>query len=242
MLDLAPSALAPVPGGGPLGLDSASLLLPAIGTDSGDFLDRISFDDGRETFVVGDVCGKGPAASRVAEYARRAIHDPALHAAPGATLEAANEALVSANLAAGDRGRFVSAIVAQVTPGTRRTSVDLASAGHPPAVVVRENGTIQRLGSTGMVLGVAPRISVGQRRVHLDPGDALLLYSDGATDVQGGGEVFGIDRLVGLARGCRGMGAAVMAASIHRAVLDFQQGVYGDDLAVTVISVPMLRY
>lgn len=75
-------------------------------------------------------------------------------------------------------------------------SASYASAGHPPMLVRRATGAIEELGSTGLPLGMFPDCRPSATRVGLDPGDMLLLYTDGVVETVGkDGELFGLDRV-----------------------------------------------
>jgi phosphoserine phosphatase RsbU/P len=116
--------------------------------------------------------------------------------------------------------------------------IDAAVAGHPPLLVLRADGTLEAHGPTGHLVGMFDEIVAGELDLALGAGDLCVFHTDGATDVRRDGEVFGDDRLADVVRGCRGMSAAGVARSIELAVVDFQRGQIGDDLALVVVRVP----
>ncbi len=61
----------------------------------------------------------------------------------------------------------------------------LLAAGHPPPLIVRAGGAVEAVEVAGTLLGVAPAPAFGAADVRLSPGDALLLYTDGATELRG---------------------------------------------------------
>ncbi len=97
-----------------------------------------------------------------------------------------------------------------------------ASAGHPPMLVRRADGAIEELGSTGLPLGMFPDCRPGAAQVRFDPGDLLLLYTDGVVETEGeDGELFGVDRVRSiLVPGADGPRA--LTADLYRAIAAHQ--------------------
>ncbi|HEY0393933.1 MAG TPA: SpoIIE family protein phosphatase, partial [Candidatus Elarobacter sp.] len=171
---LLPDALPQIPG-----LDLAVRYLPA--TDGaavgGDWYDAFPLADGRLVMTVGDVAGKGLQAAALMATVRQSIRVAALQGlTPSAILSAAEAAL---QLEYHDR--LVTAFVGIVDPGS--WTIAYASAGHPPALVRRPDGTLLTLEGSGLPLG-AP--SVGERRtrqlVGIPPGSLIVLYTDGLVE------------------------------------------------------------
>lgn len=77
-------------------------------------------------------------------------------------------------------GEFATAVLAQVTPATGR--VQLLSAGHPPALLRHSSGTWEEAWAKGPALGVLPRPTFEVYEAALEPGEALVLYSDGLVE------------------------------------------------------------
>ncbi|HET9299405.1 MAG TPA: PP2C family protein-serine/threonine phosphatase, partial [Candidatus Polarisedimenticolaceae bacterium] len=75
--------------------------------------------------------------------------------------------------------------------------LDYCNAGHNPPMLMRRSGEVERLQGSGPVLGILPDVGFTQRAVRMEPGDLLLIFSDGVTEaVDPAGEEFGEDRLV----------------------------------------------
>ncbi len=151
----------------------------AVTIVGGDFYDVFLLGDDRWAIVIGDVCGSGPNAAAVTAIARHTIRAAAMHGAAGA------EALEWTNLAlhAGNRDLFCTAVFSTVerTPdGWRFTST---AAGHPLPLLARADGAVSTVGELGSLLGVLPELELGTASVELRPGDTLILYTDGVTDV-----------------------------------------------------------
>ncbi len=192
----------------------------------GDWFDAVALDDGRVLVSVGDVMGKGPAAAALMSQVRSAaraygVADPR----PGRVLRQLDRLLATF----GDT-RLVSAVVAVVEPGSGR--VCLASAGHPPALVVGPgrlqvvDGGRQRMlgtalpdaGPAAWVPGQAATsasapaatgggLAAAETTVLLGRDDVLVLYSDGLVERRGELITDGIDRLLVAAAGCTSLEA-----------------------------------
>jgi len=140
---------------------------------------------------VGDVAGKGvPAALLMAclQSSLRALQVDGVRA-PGEMLEKLNS-LIYAAIA---RNRFATMFYAAVDASRR---VRYASAGHPAAVLARAGGGVERLTTRGPALGLQRSASYHEAHVTMEPGDALLLYSDGFSEAMNPArEEFGEERL-----------------------------------------------
>src|SRR5206468_678854 len=121
-------------------------------------------------------------------------------------------------------------------PGPAGVRVTLAGGGHPPAIVLRDDESVTVLdGTPGMLLGMLPGTGFRDVTTTLEPGDALVLYTDGVVEARdhAGGE-FGQDRLVALLATCTGRSAAGVARRIEMATLAHSPDL-GDDMAVVVV-------
>jgi serine phosphatase RsbU (regulator of sigma subunit)/PAS domain-containing protein len=218
------------------GMDLAARYRPSAGGAdiSGDFYDVFETGDGALVAVIGDVCGKGPDAAALTGLFRNTVRAAAVRArSPRRVLAAVNEAL----LGQVDDSRFGSAAFLRLTRDGDRMVVAMASGGHPLPVVVRAGGTVAPVDCAGTVLGVVPSPVLEERTELLEPGDAVVLYTDGVTEARRAGELFGDDRLLEVLAGVAGAPAAEVAAAVEGAALAFQGGVSDDDLAVLVLRV-----
>lgn len=216
------------------GLDLAAGYLPMTEGIGGDFYDVFPLHDGSWGIVLGDVCGKGPVAAGVTSLARHTLRTAAMaRHSPTEAVQILNRAMTELE----DR-TFCTVIDARLQPIDGRIRIEAAVAGHPPLLILRADGTLEQVGPTGHLVGMFDDIRAGEEAVELGRGDTCVLYTDGATDVRRGTEVFGDDRLADVVHGCRGMSAAATARSIELAVVDFQRGDISDDLALVVLRVP----
>jgi PAS domain S-box-containing protein len=144
----------------------------------GDFYDVFEGASGC-WLVVGDVCGKGPEAAAVTALVRHSIRALALQqVSPAQVLRNVNQVMLSHELP----GRFATAILARIDLSHSPARVAIASAGHPPPVLLTEAGEASCPAVSGTLLGVLPEIRVHDLQLELCAGDSLILYTDGLTD------------------------------------------------------------
>ena len=112
-----------------------------------------------------------------------------------------------------------------------------ASAGHNPPILLRRDGTRLRLPSGGRVLGVAPEWSCRQDEVTLEPGDRLVLFTDGVTEARDEGDVeFGEPRLIDLLSGSRSLSPEAIHDRIAAALARFCPGGTQDDVTMLTVA------
>jgi phosphoserine phosphatase RsbU/P len=202
----------------------------AVGGDLYDFLD---LGDSRYAIVVGDVSGKGVSA---ALYAAKIItelrHLSAGAAGPAALLARVNEVLASRD----HEGMFVTAVLAVLDAARRRFTV--ASAGHPLPYARDAAGQVVPVGRTGGApLGMAPGIRFDEDEYELDPGDAVVLYTDGVTEaLNSRNELFGDSRVAESVRRA-GSGADAIVNSLDADARGFSRGTpQSDDVTIVAFS------
>jgi serine phosphatase RsbU (regulator of sigma subunit)/anti-sigma regulatory factor (Ser/Thr protein kinase) len=158
----------------------------------GDFYDFIEFPDGRWGLAVGDVTDKGIPAALVMAACRsmlRGVAQTEGGLAPGQVLRATNS-LIHPDIPA---GMFVTCLYAVLDPASGR--VTYANAGHTLPYVLSEAGVVE-LRATGLPLGLFPVAEYEEFETVLDPGDVLLLQTDGLVEARNPDrEMFGSPRL-----------------------------------------------
>lgn len=173
------------------GMDIAWFCQPARET-SGDFYDCVPLGDGAFGLVVADVTGKGLLAAMIATGARAAVRAQAAHyASPAQTLHAANAWLCQDM----PEGAFVALLYGCLD--SNRRCLTFANAGQLTPLLVR-NGGCHYLRSTGArwPLGIFANAAYADRCETLQPGDVLLLYTDGIVEAKNRtGEMYGFERL-----------------------------------------------
>jgi PAS domain S-box-containing protein len=148
----------------------------------GDFYDVFAADEGEWALMIGDVVGKGAAAAAITSLVRATLQAAIIRGdGPDAALRLVDEALRRRPSV-----QFCSALHGRLRPAAGGgIDVRILAAGHPPPLIVRQEGALEAVEISGTLLGVTPEPTFGEARVHLEPGDALLLYTDGATELRG---------------------------------------------------------
>jgi PAS domain S-box-containing protein len=202
----------------------------------GDFYDLFPIAGGQWATVMGDVCGKGADAAAVTALARYTIRAASMQQnRPSRVLELLNEALLRDETRQ-DR-RFCTVAYALLERAGNGVAACLASAGHPLPFVIRASGTVEQVGCSGTLLGIVPDVEIGDLEVALEPGDTLVLYTDGVIEARGGGPELGEAGLARLLEGCAGARPEDVAARIEGASLEAYRGPPTDDIAVLVLQV-----
>ncbi|PWU47633.1 stage II sporulation protein E [Micromonospora sp. S4605] len=198
----------------------------------GDFYDVLPLPDGRWLVVVGDVSGKGVQAAAVTGLVRDVIRVLVGDGKPlPEVLSRLNETLVERG-----SGRYCTLALAAVGPGERdQLDVSLHLAGHDRPVLVGAGGGATFVGTGGTALGLLDSIASPTAELSLDPGDALIFYTDGVTERRRGRELFGTDRLRDAATPLAGYSADVVAARLRATAIGFSGEAPRDDIAILVL-------
>ena len=201
----------------------------------GDFYDCFSTGGGEWALVIGDVCGKGAEAASVTALARYTIRAAVLHTrGPADVLAELNEALLRQSL----DYRFCTALYATLCPEGDGVEVTLASGGHPLPLVLRATGEVESVGEAGTLLGIVADPVLSARSVHLGPGDAMVLYTDGVIEASPGDDAFGPEHFAEFLATLSGRDADGIANLVEREVLEIQGGSPRDDVALLVARLP----
>jgi serine phosphatase RsbU (regulator of sigma subunit) len=199
----------------------------------GDYYDFIERDDGRLVIALGDVSGKGTAAALLMSSLHAAIHaQSASHDSLVATISAVNRYLAD-NIPA---NRFVTLFYAELDPESGALS--FLNAGHNPPLIVHSAGTVEQLASGGLPLGIKPDAEYREGRTQLQPGDVLVIYSDGVTEaVSPTGEEFGPTRLYEVVQRNVEASAAGIRDRIESSLTKFAQGTSAaDDITLVIVK------
>jgi phosphoserine phosphatase RsbU/P len=162
------------------------------GRVSGDYCDLISSPgeganaEGKLIFLLGDVAGKGVAASLLMSRLHAIFRTLAgLGLELDKLLETANGVFCESTIA----GQYATLICGRAG---RQGEIEIASAGRFPALVVAKDG-VRPIASTGLPLGMFSTSRYAVHRVRLEPGDSLLLYTDGISETNSpGGKEYGV--------------------------------------------------
>jgi len=182
------------------GAEAAGCSIPhyAVG---GDYFDILPLSDGGLRVIVADVMGKGFGAAMIMTMVRSAVRS-ATHAglAPGALLKHTNDMLYEDLQQV---GAFVTLSCTDYQPASR--TVTVAGAGHPyPWLMRGENPTV-RIEARGVSVGMLPNRRYQEQVVAVEPGDRLVVYSDGIVEArESDGRELGIPGLESLVRAVTG--------------------------------------
>jgi serine phosphatase RsbU (regulator of sigma subunit)/catechol 2,3-dioxygenase-like lactoylglutathione lyase family enzyme len=211
-------------------LEYAGFCLPArhVGGDYYDFLD---LGQQRLGLVIGDIAGKGIAAALLMANLQANLRSQCATAAeqPNQFLHSVNQ-LFFENTADADYATF---FFSQYDDVSRR--VRYANCGHLPALVLRQDGSLERLHSTATVLGLFDKWDCTLEERQLFPGDTLVLYTDGATEsFDDSGEQFGDHRLIESLYSHRALSPTALIDSIVADVRKFNPREQQDDITLIV--------
>jgi sigma-B regulation protein RsbU (phosphoserine phosphatase) len=213
------------------GYDVAAVNLPtqAIG---GDYYDYVPLGDGRLGLVVADVSGKGIPAALIMASFRGALRTQMPRRA---RLTAVAAQLNAAVLELRDASRYVTAVCAVLEDGGR---VRYVNCGHNPPLLLRAAGGHETLGQGGAALGLFPGERFREGKVRLEPGDTLVLYTDGVVEPTDEHDTeFGTGRLEAAVRSV----ASHPAREALRAVVEATRAFagrerYDDDFTLVVVK------
>jgi hypothetical protein len=199
----------------------------------GDFYDVFAAGDDW-AFEIGDVVGKGAEAAAITAVVRATLQAAVLH---GDDAEAALR-LADAALRRRPAGQFCSAVHGRIrtSPGEAGLEVELLVAGHPPPLVLRADGALEVVSASGTLLGISPQPAFGRAHIRLEPGDALVLYTDGATELRGEDRFRGERVLRETVLGSAGLPLSRLLEAIEHQALVLGGGELRDDLALLAIG------
>ncbi len=222
---LLPDALPQIPG-----WEVASLYRPAGGGRrldvGGDFYEL--FPSSRGWFaVIGDVTGKGIGAAALTGLLRHGSrfasrHDPR----PGAILRELDDAL---------RGGAGHSLCTAMCVRLHDDHVVVSSGGHPPALRLSGDGSVDESQAHGPLLGAFADGEWPEEDVAVAPDGMLLLYTDGVTETEGARERYGVGRLKSLMSGHAGATPQELLRSLDADLDRFRSGSTADDVAALAL-------
>lgn len=199
----------------------------------GDYFDVLKFNDARIGICIGDVVGKGITAALLMASLQatfRAFASDSVSA--GKLLEKLNGVICS-NIA---EDKFITFCYCTIdAPGGKLT---YANAGHCQPLLVRSSGETVPLDQGGPPLGIFPGRNYATGEARLEPGDRLVLYTDGLSEAMTSEEEeFGTQRLMELGKRNVARSAPDLLETIMKAVGDFSGNNFHDDLTLVVVAV-----
>jgi len=200
--------------------------MPSRGVSGDLYTVDVHPERGLVTFMICDIAGKGMAASLLGASLE------ALAAGPIEGAQPPDEICLRVSrrlFARTPPEKYATGFVGQLAPASHRFA--WANAGHNSALLVRRDGEVERLASCGPPLGAVPTGAYRAAETTLQPGDLLLVYTDGITEAADpDDEEFGIERLADLAARHRALPLTELRREIEAASAEFVRGVpYADD-------------
>ena len=198
---------------------------------SGDFISLLQLE-GDLVFAIGDIAGKGLTAgmwfTHVVGMIRRQM---SVLGDPAAALSSVNRDLLLTGLEV----PLTTLLLARLN--LENGELTYCNAGHPPALLLAENGEVEELRTGGPVLGAIPKASFANGSARLGPGNTLLAYSDGIPECRNeSGTEFGAKGLVNAARALSGSKPRLMLFSLLAAIENFAGRQHReDDVALLVL-------
>ena len=211
-------------------LDCAGICIQArqVGGDYYDFLD---LDRSRLGLVIGDIAGKGIAGALLMAHLQANLRGQCAIALdqPQRFLRSVNQLFYENTTG----NAYATLFFAEYDDKTGR--LRYANCGHPPALLLRSDSSLERLGATATVLGLFEEWDCTIDERQLFPGDALAVYTDGVTesfnDID---EEFGERRLIAALRRHRELSSPALLAAIVDEVRQFSPHEQRDDITLLV--------
>jgi sigma-B regulation protein RsbU (phosphoserine phosphatase) len=198
----------------------------------GDYYDFLDVGEGDLTLVLADVSGKGFAAALLVASLHASIRSLPRGGDLATQLRTVNRLLYDAT----EANRYATLFVARFAAAERR--LRFVNCGHNPPLLLRRDGSLERLMPTAMVIGLVDDWSAETGEVALCPGDLLVVYSDGITEAEDrSGREFGEARLVRTLEANRDRDPSALLDVVFEEVRRFADGEQADDQTMVVARV-----
>lgn len=211
-------------------LDYAGICLQARAV-GGDYYDFLSLGRERLGIIIGDISGKGIAAALLMANFQANLRSQSAMALeePERFLRSVNQLFYENTV----ESAYATIFFAEYDDSQRR--IRYANCGHYAGLLLRRNGTLERLESTCTVLGLFPEWECSTDQRELSPGEILMLYTDGVSEAQdGAGKEFGDDRLINALRRNRELSSKPLLTTMLDEVKRFSPGEQHDDITLIV--------
>lgn len=197
----------------------------------GDFYDFVETPQGWLVFA-GDVAGKGSEAAALTAIVRHGIRAVAPERSlPSEMLRAVNAVMLGHDLG----GRFATAIVGRIRSDESPVRLTISSAGHPPALLSRSDGTVEPVGGQGFMLGVEAEPSFVDQETTIEPGATLLLYTDGLLEAGPPAEHIWVDELAQMLGELQGEAPEEIVTRLRDSAISRSSGELRDDVVIIAI-------
>ncbi len=201
------------------------------GPVSGDYCDLVSLDNGELYFLIGDVSGKGVAASLLMSRLHaifRSLIGAGLSVC--ALVERANQLFAESTM----RPYYATLVCGKAT---RSGEMEICNAGHVAPLLLRD-GDVKPITATGLPIGMFCQERYSSTRVKLDKGDRLLLYTDGLSEARNQNDSeYGDEQLSMFLTGCQQKPAVALVKELLQDLSEFSLArPRSDDLTVMAIE------
>jgi serine phosphatase RsbU (regulator of sigma subunit) len=207
----------------------------------GDYYDFLELGRDQLGLVLADVSGKGVHAAllmanlqahlRTLSGLARSPAEPVGPLNLVRTLQEVNRTLWKSTAAQ----HYATLFFGLYDDGARRLTY--VNCGHNPPMLLRVDGSVERLKSTATVIGLFEKWECEAREINLAPGDLLAIFSDGVTEAMRGEEEFGEARLLDVLRETSGLSAEQVVTAVFASVQQFGAGEQSDDLTLVIARV-----
>ncbi len=211
-------------------IEVSAACLPALEV-GGDFYDLFQIDSSHLGMLLGDISGKGVSAAILMASLQAAIRSHYASRSGGlrAVLRSVNRLFFDWT----DTHHFATLFIAEYDD--RSHSLSYVNCGHLPPMLLRADGGLERLAATATVIGILPDWDCEVHKTRLEPGDTLLMFSDGVTETTGADDAeFGEERLADALRASAGLHPDLVISALLRTHRSFCGGRPADDTTVVV--------
>lgn len=206
----------------------------------GDFYDLFPLNNGRWGLFIGDVCGKGADAAALTSLTRYTLRAAAIYDPDPCTVLTNLDTVLKGEQQDGGP-RHCTALFGVLEPATGGAfTITLAGGGHPPALALRSDGTVEPISTIGgQLIGLLSEPRFVHTTTHLAPGESLLLYTDGLVEARTpDGDMLGQERLARHLAAAGTSSADHLLHTVGGLLSSLGPGV-DDDTALLALSVPV---
>jgi sigma-B regulation protein RsbU (phosphoserine phosphatase) len=200
----------------------------------GDYYDFVELGAGRVGFVLADVAGKGMSAALLMANLQASIRSQYSVASENLPqiLQSVNRLFYENS----EPNRYTTLFAGSYDDAARR--LRYVNCGHNPPLVLRQDGSVERLSATATVLGLFEQWQCSTNEVQFQPGDLLVLYSDGVTEAYNDREEeFGEARLIQVLEAGRNLEISALLTKLLEEVNQFSAGKQSDDVTAIVARI-----
>ena len=217
------------------GLEVAAVYRPGGDGEEvgGDFYDVFQIDDDTWVVTLGDVCGSGVEAAVVTALVRYTLRAVSMQTqSPAEALLALNDVLLRH-----ESDRFATVVLLRLRRTADTWVGTISNGGHPLALLRDDQGVVRDVGEPGTLTGAVTEVSFTDVDLVLNPGEQLVLYTDGVLEARSAHGLYGEDRLRAAVTALGPSPESVVEGVLGN-VLRFSQGTSLDDIAVVSVAVP----